>query len=343
MIDKPAFTRFFVFFYGAFVLVSVIFSPPSYAAGIGCGVGGNAAAAADPQGVPCSSPPSPPQLEDPTTSPNSNKGLDSACDANFMNQIYAKALLEAGREMIIAEATIIRPDSVLEYSCFDHRAAEVARLAGPIFSELHWTAGFIDVFLGRNHLDRSIQSLVLTSLNAYGGQNFPQGFLAGGAAGDDHDFSDTVAGVSGACDYMYNVHYISKCEDFGLNAPFMTFESYFSSPALLVTDPRTQPTTCPASSEITHVNVEIAKNKDWSWASFDQVDPFLEKFRASDGSTCENNVPIPTGVVVRQVTYGQDLAGNPIMGAAQYSYPDKVCSNPACYFDQNTAQCQTVP
>lgn len=44
---------------------------------------------------------------------------DTACDGNFMNQIQARAYMEASREVIMAQQMIHKPDSVLEYTCFD--------------------------------------------------------------------------------------------------------------------------------------------------------------------------------------------------------------------------------
>ena len=37
---------------------------------------------------------------------------DASCDANFMNQIYAKGFLEAEREVVISNSLIMKPDSV---------------------------------------------------------------------------------------------------------------------------------------------------------------------------------------------------------------------------------------
>ena len=241
-----------------FCATGVGFVVDAQAAGIGCGVGGAAANPANPQGIPCGAPPTPAQLNDPALSPNANKGLGAACDANFMNQIYAKAFIEAEREMVITNSTITKPDSVLEYSCFDYLAARVATIAGPVFSERPWIMNVntspnmvpLNVSLGNTHLDRSIEQLVLASLDAYGDKNFPYDFLAGAAAGDNHDFSLTVAGAAGVCDHMFNMHFLAKCGDFGLSVPFMTFENYFSVPALLNTDPRTNPKVCPAASAL---------------------------------------------------------------------------------------------
>ncbi len=60
---------------------------------------------------------------------------ETACDGNFMNQIYSRAFLEASREVIMSEQIIHKPDSVLEYTCFDKRLEVVAEHAGEIFTE----------------------------------------------------------------------------------------------------------------------------------------------------------------------------------------------------------------
>ncbi|GJL84495.1 MAG: hypothetical protein DHS20C02_02700 [Micavibrio sp.] len=52
-----------------------------------------------------------------------------------MNQIYAKAYLEAERENIINETIFRKPDSVLEYSCFDKFVSITAIHGGPLFTE----------------------------------------------------------------------------------------------------------------------------------------------------------------------------------------------------------------
>ncbi len=74
----------------------------------------------------------------------------SACDGNFMNQIYSRAWLEGSREVIMSEQLIHKPDSVLEYTCFDQFVNIAAHNAGEAFSESQkwksvelelWTAG----------------------------------------------------------------------------------------------------------------------------------------------------------------------------------------------------------
>ncbi|HBR69067.1 MAG TPA: hypothetical protein DEA55_06800, partial [Rhodospirillaceae bacterium] len=58
-------------------------------------------------------------------------------DADFMNQIYARTFLEASREIVMNETALRKPDSVMEYSCYDQQMSVTAHRLGPIFSETH--------------------------------------------------------------------------------------------------------------------------------------------------------------------------------------------------------------
>jgi hypothetical protein len=305
-----------------------------YAAGPGCGSS---------FGTTCDTAPSAAQLQDPSTGPNANKAESEACDANFMNQIYAKAFLEAEREVVVANTTILKPDSVLEYSCLDQLVTPVAEDAGPIFSESdRWSTDnidvvgdsvTIDVFMGDTRLDSHIEAMTLQAVVAYANEQFPHDFLGGAASGDDHTLQTTIGG-GGPCDFMFNMNHIAKCEDFGLNPPFIEFEDFFSTPALESTDPRTLPVVCPALHQVTPAVIAIAKNEDWTWAANDPVVPQFEIARSAEIGSCENSDPIPTGVTVYYKEYDQDPAGNPIV-VDEYEYEDKFCSNPACFFENN--------
>ncbi len=59
-----------------------------------------------------------------------SKSGSAACDANFMNQIQARAFLEAEREVIIADVVIRKADSILDLSCFDDLAGLLADYGG---------------------------------------------------------------------------------------------------------------------------------------------------------------------------------------------------------------------
>lgn len=313
-------------------------------------------------GLPCIDKPTAGQLLKPHTGPNASKSgkvrIDPrtkdediiTCDANFMNQIYAKAFLEAEREVIVSNSVFLKPDSVLEYSCFDQQVASVAKYAGPIFTEtLRYDPAVItmpspqrpvtiNVSLGDTYLDLSLEKLVLNSLVDYIDANFNHNFLGGSFAGRYSPSSRTVAGAEITCATMFSVYFAAKCDDFSLEVPFLSFDEYFSLPALTLTDPRLRPRQCPKNHQITQAYIDIAKNKDWTYASFDVVDALLPIWRPSNGALCENAAPIPTGIMALYEENDIDLNGNAIV-IERFEYEDKFCSNPACSYDFDANVC----
>lgn len=78
-------------------------------------------------------------------------GNNSACDGNFMNQIYSRAFMEASREVIMSEQLIHKPDSVFEYTCFDE-IIDMTAHHGAFFSESQkWDNMTIEIWLGGEH------------------------------------------------------------------------------------------------------------------------------------------------------------------------------------------------
>ncbi len=75
------------------------------------------------------------------------------CDADFMNQIYARAWLEGQRDVIKSEVLIRKPDSILEYTCFNQFNDLAVTRAAPLFSETErWTGGGLFGSLGSNDI-----------------------------------------------------------------------------------------------------------------------------------------------------------------------------------------------
>lgn len=308
-------------------------------------------AAACIKGLPCVVPLTPNDPDIDTDGPNIppapnahwNEPLPNKfCDADLLNQMHARAFLEAERAMVTANAIILKPDSVLEYTCLDQEIARAAKVTGPLFSESdlwHPTTVpigghingtpvpnvTIDVYTSDTYLDEILEPLVMPAIKQYVDDNFWHDFLGGAASGDDNNIANTVMGVSSTCDFMYNVFFISKCSDFALEAPFMTFEE------LLTTDPRTLPDACGSTHQITKALIDVSKNKDDLYAPIEPVNLFLPKILPPGGSiSCAD--PIPTGVIVKHVERKQDLAGNPVL-VKDYSFPEQVCPNPACHLD----------
>ncbi len=205
-------------------------------------------------GLPCVVPKTEDLPEDPDDGPNDpdnfNKRVqdkDKVCDPDVMNQIYSKSFLEATRENIMAETIIRKPDSIMEYTCFDQLVKMDGDFAGPVFSETdHWRemvvesiTGYIGpveidpscedptdagppyddstgrcsrvviaTYMNRGRLLFDLRRFVLAALRRYIMDNFGHTLL-GGQLEDDYVACD----LNYVCNYMNTVWTASKCGD----------------------------------------------------------------------------------------------------------------------------------
>lgn len=94
------------------------------------------------------------------------------CDPEYMDALEARAYLEAQREVAQNQNFILKPDSVLEYTCFDmflgHFASDnnwgSACDQFPFTDSCRWGSVFMQ---GNNTLWGSINSVVISALKAY--------------------------------------------------------------------------------------------------------------------------------------------------------------------------------
>ena len=56
---------------------------------------------------------------------------NTSCDGNYMNQMIGEAFIHAQREVAMNAQIIRKPDSVLEYTCFDRYVAHAANFGRP--------------------------------------------------------------------------------------------------------------------------------------------------------------------------------------------------------------------
>ena len=280
---------------------------------------------------------------------------NTACEADFRTQMVNRATIMAERHSVIAETLINKPDSVLEYSCFDQNAALLAVENGPLFSEsTAWNSdsvtisgGFGDtalvnvanisysVNMGNTRLDQKINNLVFETINDYVSDSFSHDFLGGKMSGSDNNIGNNVAGVNSSCDHMQSIYEVARCEDFATDRPFGPLAKLDgTSGGEWVDDPRANPASCGTAHMITTALIEQANNKDFTHTGFDQVDDYNEYFAhdtAGFGSDC-SLTPIPTGVMIQYVEITMDSSGDTNI-PNDYEYEDKVCPSPGCYFD----------
>lgn len=181
---------------------------------------------------------------------------DGACDGNFMNQIYSQAWMEASREIIRGEELINKPDSVLEYTCFDQFVSIAAHHIGPIFTETtDWEVRDVEIWTGDDKseirtisvvfpddtLDIVLDNFLTKSIEDYIAGSFSHTFL-GGATSLNNTIdssgigSGTYLGSGGYdCSHMQTVWNIARCADID---EFRSFEQLISM------DPRAIPAEC---------------------------------------------------------------------------------------------------
>lgn len=241
-----------------------------------------------------------------------------------MTAIERTGQLEAQREIIQNQNLIAKPDSVLEYSCFEQHLTLSGAQTGPLFSEQEGFFGINDPFIDPNSLDRAIYYLTFEALIEYLQANFWHKYLG--------DRSSLVglppAGGAGySCYAMGYVWNKAKCLDFiGENRydqdSFYTFEDYMN----MANDPRDLPDP-----------QQCAKWADWSTAITDStglnapttgvissamMDPLTMYPALFDPAACAP--PIPTGVVVPPM---------PGLNTPTPRYDEYMCVTPGCHYD----------
>ncbi|GEM_PF-1967740 len=216
-----------------------------------------------------------------TPAPHTNKtgATTSACDGNFMNQIYSRAYMEASREVIMSEQLIHKPDSVLEYTCFDQLVNIAAHNAGTAFSEsTEWEDVDLNLWVGGDHgdgdpgdrphthgcddtcpdkepednynvvfpddrLDIRLEALLFPTLKNYIDNNYSHTFMGESINIDNTLSTGSIGSNSYLCSHMSTVWDISRCIDFGEDDRFRSFKH------LVESDPRTIPQSCSPGHE----------------------------------------------------------------------------------------------
>lgn len=256
--------------------------------------------------------------------PNAKKSDSDSCDADFMNQIYARAAMEAEREIIMAGVGVRKPDSVLELSCFDRTAYSTMKNSSQIFS--------------KGGTSSTVDSTIKAFANHIMG-SFSQKFLARqGNKDPDYEVGDHTN--TAPCDMMNIVHQLAQCYDFDSTADkkvsyvgrdklqFMTFET------LALIDPRVFPTrlSCNRRGMIDNWNIALASNRNGAFAAIDRyplpIDP------DTPGPACRE--PISTGITITQRVTNRGGARRNQTRQVE----ERICIDPFCYFDKASTSCK---
>jgi hypothetical protein len=281
---------------------------------------------------------------------NAQTPAASGCDPDYYDTLKSRAWLEAQREMTQNQNLILKPDSILEYTCFDKFLGVLAKNSDKLFAESdRWgRPGFSLTLGGDPNLSRSLNNVVVEALQSYINSNFEDT----GDGGDYNllagrfDFLDIgVGGVPGfgefdhtpepvsddgggyICSIMNRVWARAKCMDFIFDEStdgFYTFAQYRDGEQIgdgadlvLVEDRRRHPPpACESIQGRWKAEIDaVFKHDDTKWVE----DTVVTYFTQIQPESCADIDPIPTGVVVRRQQDPQ-------------VYNEKVCLAPGCYY-----------
>lgn len=265
------------------------------------------------------------------------------CDTLYYESLSARAWLEAQREIVQNQNLILKPDSVMEYTCFDMFLGNLANRATNLLSENSGFGG------NASNMDNALQDVVARALIAYGVGNFGHGasgynLLGGHDAGNAiyHKFQN-ISGptLNYNCDIMDRVWQAAKCIDMGTHYTigpgpaggvttdgFFTFQEYADVTSVAnAYDKRHRPRGCHASDLSAYKakwNANLIAAYITPPYTKDPVRTYIQEITASScaGSPCTCEVaPIPTGVTVTRAI------------ETPLSYEDKVCVQPGCRYN----------
>lgn len=250
----------------------------------------------------------------------------SPCDVTYFNSLKARAWLESQREITQNQNLIFKPDSVLEYTCFDKYLSELAGDATSLFSE---NSRWSPPTPSPTRMDNALRSVVGNALTQYINGNFNHNFL-NGRSSLNYTPGNISSSTGYSCDRMNEVWKVAKCLNFIADPAtdgFYTFAEYAG-----IADRRRLPTACGNVPEWT-TNISTATGPATLWPK-DPVNSFLGDLDPGNCGSATNPIrPIATGVMVRR----------PKQTPAQYE--EKICAAPGCYYvptSQNSGTCRNL-
>lgn len=269
---------------------------------------------------------------------------DTSCDHQIMDAMESKAWLHGQRRVAQNANLIFKPDSVLEYSCFDRFLGHIAVGGGRRFSEGDGPWGTI-TSNSSTSLDIAVIQTSFLPLLDYLDNNFRHTFLGGRSVAPS---TPPPPYGSYTCDAMAYVWRIARCMNFmDEQAPNDTaFDGFYDFPFYNTTDPRIFPPemaacTPPAAPEDIASRIAAAYNNQQQYYVLQTenpltlnsadttpyaTDPILLHLPFMLAGDCSNAAIIPTGVKVERNDLGT-------------AYDEKICSIPACSYDYTADEC----
>lgn len=269
--------------------------------------------------------------------------IKPGCDPEFMDALEARSWLLGQRRISMNQSLIYKPDSVLEYSCFDQFVGFLAYDPNTRrFSENYpvyplW--GEISA-VGEESLDYALFEIVTKPLVAYLSCNFSHTFLGGRAV--NAGGSPPAYGVYD-CIAMEHVWKTARCSNFNENAEI---DDFYDFPWYATNDPRALPIDYPACQpETTKINAAMVeeysaegKSHGDEWTHFvlqTENNPYLD-----DGVTYQED-PIQVENILKLVLPGSCSDSGvintgihiKIPGTQGSDFDEHFCTIPGCSYD----------
>ncbi len=221
---------------------------------------------------------------------------ESPCDPWYYDSLKSRAWMEAQREVTQNQNLISKPDSVLEYTCFDQFASVMAANAHKMFSENRRWGKIEDVNLG--DMATTLQNTVGTPLQAYVSSNFDGPFMDGRVNADNNIAE--IKAVDGNnfktynCNKMNEVWNLAKCTDFAEKGGdgFFTLEDYATGP-----DKRSHQGQSCAPDVRWGIHYNIAAGATWPADDAKSYSDLLGKPDEKGKVSCGDSMRIPTGIM----------------------------------------------
>jgi hypothetical protein len=270
----------------------------------------------------------PPTTEEFIQSTSNTNNPVTGCATDTWTAMVNQSVLQTRREMAINQRYIVKPDSVMAYSCLSEQFTLVGKHAGVLSESQRWANKQVDILngntvtvtvdMGSNSLDGAINNVATEPYEFFLQSFYNYDFLAGqapGLTGSPQGDEDGMSQAHAPCGAMSKVWQIAKCMNVTDDPLFPKFEE------LIGKDPRKFPSNYACNDTgITQNMINIARGSE---VKKDNVDTYLEMLYTG---AC--HPPIRTGITV----YRREGEGQI---SKERTYSDGLCITIGCSYQNS--------
>ncbi len=249
---------------------------------------------------------------------------ETACDPEYMDALESRAYMEAQREISQNQNLIVKPDSVLEYTCFTQFLNLIANDDPSNFVDGGCCGGEpLDP-----PMDDALENVVNTAVIGYLGANFDHTFL-GGRADTDYDTESVAGSATYTCDKMMAVWQEAQCLNFFDEDDH---DGFFDFPWYVDQDPRTLPYG-ECATAIAAEDLSTAFNTEQDHYVLDPENPNDGNPYVRDPVVTHLDLILPVGEDPATDCAEPIRTGVCVNRNNMAPYADAVCPNPGCHYE----------